>query len=81
MTVGELTALLKKYPDTWVVHVDVTASDTTGWEGDRVVRVAEGVRIQTGFEAIAIDGMSADASQGKYGQEIQIDSSPNSQEN
>ena len=57
MTVGELITELQKHDPSHMVHIDVTASDVDGWEGDRVVRPVEGVRVQEGFKAVAIDAV------------------------
>lgn len=56
MTVGELRTALREYPDSWFVHLDISINPSTGPEGDRIVRNAQGVRIQQGFRAVAIDG-------------------------
>jgi hypothetical protein len=41
--------------DDYEIHLDVSCSDEYDWEGDRVVRHLAGVRIQHGFQAVALD--------------------------
>ena len=54
MTVKELIEQLQQFDPTWAVCLDVS-NDGAEWEGDRVVRHVAGVRIQDGFNMIALD--------------------------
>jgi hypothetical protein len=56
MKVSELIQELKKYPPDHDVHLDISIPDDGEWEGERVVRLVAGVRIQQGSLAVAIDG-------------------------
>ena len=60
MKVHELITQLQKFDPNYDVHLDVSASDITGWEGDRVVRHVDSLRVQDGFFAVAIDAMSCE---------------------
>lgn len=61
LTVEQLRKALMKFPGDWMVHLDVSADETRGWEGDRVVRTVVGVRVQSGLAAVALDGSNESA--------------------
>jgi hypothetical protein len=55
MTVAEMIRELERFPPDHEIHLDIQAPDE-GWEGERIVRLVSGLRIQHGFDAVAIDG-------------------------
>ena len=61
MKVKELIVKLQAFNPDWDVHLDISADDEEGWEGDRAVRHCIGVRVQAGHEAIALDGSKESA--------------------
>lgn len=61
MKVRELIQKLQGFNPEFDVHLDISIPDDGEWEGERVVRNVAGIRVQSGYNAVAIDGTKESA--------------------